>query len=327
MPRRLHVALSLLGIAGLLAVAAPQAGAAVTLGGTTGMSGICTGGIGINLYQATLAPNSPSYSVPAGGGVIVSWSHRAGPTGAGQVLRFKVWRATGNPDEFSVVGESGAQPITESVLNTFPVQPAIPVQAGDIIGLRQEPSSTATVCVIGGILGDQTRFGTTAANPGPGQTATMPSAAGGNARVNVSAVLEPDCDLDQLGDESQDPDTLSCGATCQGRAATIAGTRGPDELVGTPEADVIQAFGSADAVAGGGGRDLICGGGGTDTLRGNASADTLVGGPDSDRLFGGAGKDVLIGGSPGQRAPLLDGVVDRCPKAERDRRRGCHLRG
>lgn len=71
-------------------------------------------------------------------------------------------------------------------------------------------------------------------------------------------------------------------ARCQGRRATIVGTRAGEELVGTPGRDVIAALGGDDVVRGRGGNDLICGG------RGN---DRLIGGPGHDRFDQGPGPD------------------------------------
>ena len=83
---------------------------------------------------------------------------------------------------------------------------------------------------------------------------------------------------------------------CQGRAATIVGTAGANEINGTSGKDVIVAGGGADDVEGRGGRDLICGGGGNDELEGDAGNDFLNGGTGNDELEGGPGDDVCVGG-------------------------------
>jgi RTX calcium-binding nonapeptide repeat (4 copies) len=92
-------------------------------------------------------------------------------------------------------------------------------------------------------------------------------------------------------------------ATCKGKAATIVGTNGANQLTGTPAADVIASLGGNDQVSGLAGNDTICGGAGKDTLRGGkgndklfgeAGKDTLKGGPGNDKLKGGAGKDKQI---------------------------------
>lgn len=66
---------------------------------------------------------------------------------------------------------------------------------------------------------------------------------------------------------------------CQGKRATIVGTRHGEKLVGTRGPDVIAALAGNDLVYGRGGNDLICGGRG------------------DDRLIGGKGRDVLRGGA------------------------------
>jgi hypothetical protein len=88
--------------------------------------------------------------------------------------------------------------------------------------------------------------------------------------------------------------------TCNGKAATIAGDDGNDELTGTSGKDVIVTFRGNDRVNGRGGNDQICGGKGGDTLSGakgrdklfgQKGADKLNGGPDRDRCDGGPGND------------------------------------
>ncbi|MGH2693231.1 MAG: calcium-binding protein [Actinomycetota bacterium] len=101
---------------------------------------------------------------------------------------------------------------------------------------------------------------------------------------------------------------------CFGRAATVVGTAGNDDLEGTARRDVIVGKGGNDTinardgndlvcagdgrdeVFGGGGDDRLKGGGGSDVLLGDAGNDRLVGGSAEDGLFGGPGGDVLNGG-------------------------------
>lgn len=76
--------------------------------------------------------------------------------------------------------------------------------------------------------------------------------------------------------------------TCNGKKATIVGTKGDDRLFGTKGPDVIVGLGGRDTIKGGRGNDLICG---------QAGADRLFGGPGNDRLDGGLGS-LVTDGSP-----------------------------
>lgn len=81
---------------------------------------------------------------------------------------------------------------------------------------------------------------------------------------------------------------------CDGEAATITGTSGPDELVGTADRDVIVGNGGNDEIRGLGGDDLICGGNGRDRIEGNAGNDVLRGGSGFDTGLGGLGSDACV---------------------------------
>jgi Ca2+-binding RTX toxin-like protein len=89
--------------------------------------------------------------------------------------------------------------------------------------------------------------------------------------------------------------TTACSpgpTTCDGRAATIVGTAGNDtNLAGTPGPDVIVGLGGNDTMIGLGGSDVLCGGSGLDTLEGGNDGDLLEGGADRDTLRGGQGVD------------------------------------
>lgn len=83
---------------------------------------------------------------------------------------------------------------------------------------------------------------------------------------------------------------------CQGRAATIVGTNGDDELHGTPKPDVIWAGPGDDVVHGLGGNDRVCAGPGDAVVYGGRGNDRIFGGPGEDRLYGGHGDDLILGG-------------------------------
>jgi hypothetical protein len=89
-----------------------------------------------------------SYVAPSSG-VITSWSTQVG-TNPGQMLGFKVYRATG-AGIFLVVGQDGPRALT-SGLNTFPVN--VPVQTGDILGIFLPPSVHSDCGFETGLVGD-----------------------------------------------------------------------------------------------------------------------------------------------------------------------------
>jgi Ca2+-binding RTX toxin-like protein len=91
---------------------------------------------------------------------------------------------------------------------------------------------------------------------------------------------------------------------CHGRLASIIGSDGSDDLLGTARADVIVGGDGADQIDAKGGRDRICGGGGSDEIFGGAGRDRIWGEGGKDLLHGGPGKDALRGG---KRDDTLEG--------------------
>jgi VCBS repeat-containing protein len=83
---------------------------------------------------------------------------------------------------------------------------------------------------------------------------------------------------------------------CEGKPATVSGTRRDDDLVGTAGPDVIAGLGGSDRIRGRGGDDLLCGGTGADRLSGDRGQDRLFGDRGDDRLNGGADLDRCRGG-------------------------------
>jgi len=109
-----------------------------------------------------------------------------------------------SPGAYLVVGKSEYGTHSSTGLQTF--TSAAPAQTGNLIGIYGVVCNTA----IGG-SGDVFR---NFAGPEPalGNSQTFPNATSGS-RVIVSAALEPDCDSDGLGDETQDSDLVACDAT------------------------------------------------------------------------------------------------------------------
>src|SRR5262249_57688110 len=116
--------------------------------------------------------------------------------------------------------------------------------------------------------------------PGSNNAGFNPDA---TSHLDLSATLEPDCDGDGLGDETQDTDLSAC--ICAGQKVTQRGTNGPDQIVGTAGRDVIAALGGNDKVSGLGGNDIVCGGPGNGTLKGGGGHDKRRRRAGDDPLF------------------------------------------
>jgi hypothetical protein len=280
-------------------MAAPSgAGAATTIGETFTPNSCAP-------YFTVLQVVSPGneYAAPADG-VITRWSFQATATNVPQ-LKFKVGRPVGGTD-FTMIGESGGVTPAPSTVNSYFVR--IPVQAGDVIGLYaatfghcdRQVSGFEELSHVGDIVPPTTA---TFVKPDPYQ-------------MDVSALLESDCDKDGFGDETQDQNLSSCApgttpgtapgtaptlpsgapATCRGVQATIVGTEGSDVRTGSQGRDVIVALGGHDTLSGLGGNDVICGGPGKDSLKGEKGKDSLLGQKGKDALKGGPSRDFCKGG-------------------------------
>lgn len=280
----------------LTLLAAPGADGAVSVGQTApGSTQLC--GTGNSAQSAEAGP--PSYVVPSPG-VITAWQHKAHANGGdGRLL---VWE--GPPvSPLTLAGRSGVEVFTAGQLRSYPTR--VPVSAGDVLGLRVHSMNAGCTFLTG--AGDTAIARGAAPDIAPGESMTTSSTLP-TQRVNVSATLEPDGDLDGFGDETQDNCTGASNATqadfdangrgdacdlprCAGIPATIVGTAGPDRLKGTRRRDVIAAGAGNDRVKGRRGKDLICGGDGDDRLSGGASRDRLIGGPGRDTFAGRKGKD------------------------------------
>jgi hypothetical protein len=139
-------------------------------------------------------------------GVIVRWRIKSGDSTQAQPVSLRVIRGTGANS--TGVGSSQAQDIPAGAgTHTFPT--SIPVLAGDFIGIN--------CCTSPGNIGEF--FHTTLVLPidfwqpplRDGETRAPTGAF--TSEVLVNADLEPDCDNDGLGDETQDPE-LPLGAAC-----------------------------------------------------------------------------------------------------------------
>lgn len=93
---------------------------------------------------------------------------------------------------------------------------------------------------------------------------------------------------DPVPDPDPDPDP-DPALTCNGKAVTIPGTPGNDNINGTDGDDVITGLGGNDNINGRGGDDTICGGPGNDNINGGSGHDYIDGGPGNDNINHGSG--------------------------------------
>ena len=188
---------------GALAAAAAPAGAAVTVGQTF-TPDISWGGSGT--FIQTASPNN-GYVIPSDG-VITSWSFEAGDEAV--PIKIKFFRSAGGND-YTTVAQSDLVTPNPNSLNTWPTR--IAVKAGDLLGeyysnnifpLREDPAY-ASVEISSGPDDPSVDIP-------PGSTFTyIPSS--GNYQADGSAVLEPDGDRDDFGDDSQDKCVGAAGSS------------------------------------------------------------------------------------------------------------------
>jgi hypothetical protein len=196
---------SALAIAGLGLAAPAGASAATTLGETFApMSDLSCGGPNNEVVQTHRASGT-SYAAPSAG-VLTSWSFEASTIDS-TTLTLRVYRPTGTPQTFTVVAEAGDPQTIAQSSGLHPFNTQIPVEAGDLIGIRTTDGPCATNSLNSGDVYDN-HSGTPGAIPVG--TPALFSEGAGNI-YDISAKLEPDCDNDGLGDETQDSNvTAAC---------------------------------------------------------------------------------------------------------------------
>jgi hypothetical protein len=123
-----------------------------------------------------------TYAMPAAG-VVTSWTHKS-QVGMGQEPTLKVFRKTGDPMSYAVVGHDGPHPIAATSTETFSA--SIPVQAGDVLGITGAGGANIG-CQFGGTVGET---GFRSGNLADGAFGDFASG-GTDERLNLTAVLEP----------------------------------------------------------------------------------------------------------------------------------------
>lgn len=183
---------------GLATFSLPSASHAATqvLGGTeTGIDGSLVGTLS-STVQDTVAPGSPTYTVPANG-ALTEWRHVTRSEEQGAPMKLKVFRRTADPSVFFVVGQSSFQTLSfpGPIPNSFPVSPPIQVKPGDVIGLTAIGVSGPTprpAIWFQGAPGDKQRtIGGAGADAPPGSNQAFLGQGVEFDRVNIAATFDP----------------------------------------------------------------------------------------------------------------------------------------
>lgn len=161
-------------------IAAPSAGAAVTIGQTAAPGNTCGE---FDRLQPSVTSGT-AYVVPrtVANGTITSWSTQAGADVG--PLGMKVYRNLGGIT-FQVVGHDGPRALTPNALNTF--QTNVAVKAGDVLGNFTPAPGTGPACTFN-VPGEF--YDRRAGNLADGSQGIFELRAN-DSRLNVSAVINP----------------------------------------------------------------------------------------------------------------------------------------
>jgi hypothetical protein len=192
----LLIVAAVIGAAFATLVAASAATAAVTLGRTAQPFQTCQPD---DYFAQVSTTGGPEYSVPAGFGVITSWSFMGAASGSGTV-NLIVWRPTATANEYIYLDRSPSETYIPEALRTFLVR--IPVQPNDVLGLH---TSEVVFCLLNdsSTTGDTVRLVETATEPAKGSPQNLAGEIT-DEDLLVSAVVETDTDRDGFGDDTQD---------------------------------------------------------------------------------------------------------------------------
>jgi hypothetical protein len=148
---------------------------------------------------------------------------RFGESFSGARLRVVDYTPMGTPTITGI--RTGPPTQVNPGLQEFALSPGLPISAGNKVGIDIYDNSTPAA--FHSLAGASGFFEAPAIADG----ATDPSGALGAQEVLLNADVEPDCDADGLGDETQDPDISTCTPDTAGPETTI--TAGPKDKVRT----------------------------------------------------------------------------------------------
>lgn len=250
MRKRLWLPLACLCV--VLPIAAP-ADAAVTVGPNPlpERSGVVGSG-NAKIFTTSVAPGV-SLASPIDG-VVVRWRVRRGQKQGPGILAadkvsLRILRSTGVTDQFTAVGTSEIHDVPSSTtdpIDVYEYTTRLPIAAGDSIGLGTAVGEFPFRSALNAFY--LMRLSPLA----DGQTATFSPGMVSDRYVLVNADVEPDCDKDGFGDETQDPtipQIPSCGFAAADTTAPDARiSRAPKKRIKTRKqrAKVRITFSSDD---------------------------------------------------------------------------------
>lgn len=261
------------GAIALISLAVPGAAAAsVTLGTVTVPAGgsLTPCDSDVVYAQPTFDASTP-YDVPAGGGAITAWRMFAMPASAGVPERLLVLRPNGSETSATVIGtdlETFPTPIPANNIVSFNVNPPLPVQPGDELGIYN-PSASDYCTFRGGspplsYVAQSDAITTPAAGSAIAFTGHTPFDSGSGYTLNVSATVDND---------------LDAGVTAGASSGDHAGEAGLLTAAVTNAGPATAPITFTDSVASGLTIDSAVAGGGSCSITGQTVVCTITGAP------------------------------------------------
>jgi Domain of unknown function DUF11 len=198
--RRIVKGLAVLLAGGAAAVAVASGGGGPTTVGDAGFHVNSSAYDDAVFVQAVDSNRSPTYAVPAGGGVITSWTVQFENVTAEGDIELKLFEPLGG-DSYKLVGEATGHALIGEHARTYPAR--ISVAGGVRLGIRAPSSNTSVGTDFDGTVQDPGDIRIKLGDPAIGSTLTVSEFAY-SSRLALSAVVEPDADQDGWGDTSQD---------------------------------------------------------------------------------------------------------------------------
>jgi hypothetical protein len=164
--------------------------------GQTGADTAC-GAPGDMIAVQTGVSGGTSYAIPSGVWTVTSWRAAGGAPGEEALV---IYRPTGTPNEYKVVGSTSAHALPSS-LNTFDAN--IKVKGGDLVGFWAPPG---TICATAtGSPADTASIFFPSGVPDAGETVTLVPGYADGHRLNMQVTLKRGSGTGSSGSESAAP--------------------------------------------------------------------------------------------------------------------------